>query len=65
MTRPSRESGCEAATRIRARDLRHTPRHGDGDVQTRLTGCARWCDAERGISGIGHIRGCGSEGGHA
>ena len=31
--------------------------------QTRLTGCARWCDAERGVSGIGRTRGRDSEGG--
>lgn len=60
-----RESGCEAAARIRVRDLRHTNPYGDGDGQTRLVGCAHWCDAERGISRISHIRGCGSEGGRA
>ena len=33
-----RESGCEAAARIRARDLRHTSPHCGGGGQTRLTG---------------------------
>ena len=65
MMRPSQESGCEAAARIRARDLRYTSPCGDEDGQTRLVGCARWCDAERGISRISRIRGCGSEGGRA
>ena len=33
-----RESGCEAAARIRVRDLRYTNPYGDGGGQTRLTG---------------------------
>jgi hypothetical protein len=33
-----RESGYEAAARIRARGLRHTSPCGDGGGQTRLTG---------------------------
>lgn len=32
------ESGCEAAARIRARDLRYTNPHCGGGGQTRLTG---------------------------
>jgi hypothetical protein len=59
-----RESGCEAAARIRVRGLRHTNSYGDGDGQTRLAGYARWCDAETRISRLSHIHGCGSEGGH-
>lgn len=38
-----RESGCEAAARIRARDLRYTSPHCGGSGQTRLT----WLLGER------------------
>lgn len=43
-----RESGCEAAARIRARDLRHTSPHGDWGGQTRLTGLFGERASERG-----------------
>lgn len=43
-----RESGCEAAARIRVRDLRHANSYGDGDGQTRLTGLLGERASERG-----------------
>jgi len=43
-----RESGCEAAARIRARDLRHIPPYDDGGGQTRLTGLLGERASERG-----------------
>jgi hypothetical protein len=43
-----RESGCEAAARIRARDLRHANPHGVGGGQTRLTGLFGERASERG-----------------
>ena len=43
-----RESGCEAAARIRARDLRYTNPHCGGSGQTRLTGLFGERASERG-----------------
>jgi len=43
-----RESGCEAAARIRARDLRHASLHGGGGGQTRLAGLLGERASERG-----------------
>ena len=43
-----RESGCEAAARIRARGLRYTNPHCSGGGQTRLTGLLGERASERG-----------------
>lgn len=43
-----RESGCEAAARIRARDLRHASPYGDWGGQTRLVGLLGERASERG-----------------
>jgi len=59
-----RESGCEAAARIRVRDLRHADSYGGGGGQTRLAGRARWCDTETRISRLSRTHGRGSERGH-
>ena len=48
MMSDDRESGCEAAARIRARDLRYTNPCGDGGGQTRLTGLLGERASERG-----------------
>ena len=43
-----RESGCEAAARIRARGLRYTNPHCGGSGQTRLAGLFGERASERG-----------------
>lgn len=48
MMSDDRESGYEAAARIRARDLRYTNPHCGGGGQTRLTGLFGERASERG-----------------